>query len=102
MNTNNTLVSDTSLMGALTVNAKLVASSVTTLLGYAAGGFVAVADTATTHAVKNPDGVISHALSTPLIDHWRNARKHGYELVEEAKSVVDFGKLSVNVKEEEK
>lgn len=85
---------DTSLVEAVTVNAKLGASVIVTGAGFLAGGFVSLADTATNHAKKKPDGIVASALSTSLVDQWGNARTKGYDLVEDAKDIIDFSKLS--------
>lgn len=102
---NNTTIKqphDTSLVEAASINGKLGASVLVSAAGFVAGSFVALADSASTHAKKNPDGIVSKALTTTLSDQWDNAKAKGYELVEDAKDVVDFSKLSLNKQEKGK
>lgn len=100
-NTNIKQPHDTSLVEAASINGKLVASVGVTAVGFIAGSFTALADSASTHAKKNPDGIVSKALTTTLADQWSNAKEMGYDLVEDAKDVVDFSKLSINKKGED-
>lgn len=85
---------DTSLVEAASINGKLGASVVVSAAGFVAGSFIALADSASTHAKSNPDGIVSKALKTSLADQWSNAREKGYELIEDAKDVVDFSKVT--------
>ena len=90
--------SDTSLVEAVSVNAKLGAAALVTAVGYAAGSFVSLADTASNHAKRNPEGIVNHALTTTLVDQYVESRASGYNITEKAKDVVDFSKQSLGNK----
>lgn len=94
MNNTTKQLHDTSLVEAASINGKLGASVIVSAAGFVAGSFIALADSASIHAKKNPEGIVSKALTTTLTDQWSNARSKGYELVEDAKNVVDFSKLT--------
>jgi len=84
----------TSLPEALSVNTKLGASLLTRGIGYAVGGFISIADTASNHAKANPDGLVNEALTTSIKQQYVDAREHGYDLIEAAKDVVDFSSIN--------
>ena len=92
----------TSLAAAASVNAKLGASVVVIAAGYVAGGFISLADTAASHAARNPGGKVSYALTTRIKDQWEEAREKGYQMVEDAKDVIDFSNMDDDRKEEAK
>lgn len=93
---------NTSLVEAATINGKLVASLAVKGAGVVVGSFVSLADTASNHAIRNPEGHVAKALTTELATQYVDAKEFGYGITEKAKDIIDFTKLKKPVKTEEK
>ena len=89
-----------STVEAVQINAKLVASAGTIAIGYLAGSFSSIADSAKNEAEANPEGIIAKGLNRTIREHWASARDTGYNHTQSAKDVFSFDEEHIKPKEE--